>query len=482
MNFVRSTIFQGLIAIFALWGALFYSSIESAVAIWYRSETFAHCFLILPICVYLIKQRWAQLNNATIKPSLFPALFVLPVLGIWLFGTLAQALVIEQAATFALLPLFIWMLMGNEVGRILLFTGFFWMFSVPVGEFLIPQLQELTADITVWSLQMTGIPVYREGLYIAIPTGLFEVAVACSGIRYLIASFTLGSLFAYLNYNGVKKRVIFILFSIALPLLANGIRAYGIVIIAHLSDMKYATGVDHLIYGWLFFGVVIAIMFMVGGRWADPLPESVQQVNPNGPKFPVSLYVKPAAILAALVVATLTYKAAFENQVSSAQPELSQLVDIQGQIKEPSWLPIFHNATQELSVTDGDYDYYFAYYNANIQNQELINGRNKLYNIERWSIVTEDRNPLYRTLMIIDNFGNKRLLAYTYVTPWYISYKSMEIKLVQALQALLGQPQAGYLLMVSLPVDGSNEAAMRTKLEEKAQALFTKDLGALLNE
>lgn len=39
---------------------------------------------------------------------------------------------------------------------------------------------------------------------------------------------------------------------------------------AHLSDNRLATGVDHLVYGWVFFGVVIMVMFMIGARWSEP--------------------------------------------------------------------------------------------------------------------------------------------------------------------------------------------------------------------
>jgi len=38
------------------------------------------------------------------------------------------------------------------------------------------------------------------------------------------------------------------------PIIANWLRAYMIVMIGHLSGNKLAVGVDHLIYGWLFFG------------------------------------------------------------------------------------------------------------------------------------------------------------------------------------------------------------------------------------
>jgi EpsI family protein len=68
---------------------------------------------------------------------------------------------------------------------------------------------------------------------------------------------------------------VFVGVSIVVPIIANWVRAYMIVMLGHLSGNKLAVGVDHLIYGWVFFGVVIGIMFVVGARWSEPLPERV---------------------------------------------------------------------------------------------------------------------------------------------------------------------------------------------------------------
>jgi exosortase/archaeosortase family protein len=146
---------------------------------------------------------------------------------------------------------------GWAVARELTFPLLFLFFAVPVGEFMVPPMMEWTADFTVKALQLTGIPVYREGLQFVIPSGNWSVVEACSGVRYLIASFMVGTLFAYLNYRSSKRRVIFMLVSLAVPIVANWLRAYLIVMVGHLSDNKLAAGVDHLVYGWVFFGVVI---------------------------------------------------------------------------------------------------------------------------------------------------------------------------------------------------------------------------------
>jgi EpsI family protein len=90
---------------------------------------------------------------------------------------------------------------------------------------------------------------------------------ACSGVRYLISSVTLGCLYAYLTYKSWRRRGLFVVFSIVVPILANGLRAYLIVMIGHLSSMQLAVGFDHLIYGWIFFGLVMFFMFWIGSFW-----------------------------------------------------------------------------------------------------------------------------------------------------------------------------------------------------------------------
>jgi EpsI family protein len=88
-------------------------------------------------------------------------------------------------------------------------------------------------------------------------------------VRYLISSITLGCLYAYLTYRSMTRRVLFIGLSVVVPIIANGLRAYMIVMIGHLSGMELATGVDHLIYGWLFFGLVMFVMFWIGSYWRE---------------------------------------------------------------------------------------------------------------------------------------------------------------------------------------------------------------------
>lgn len=239
------------------------------LTIWARSDTFAHCFLVLPIVLWLIWRQRELISVHTPQPALGGLVVIACASFVWLLGQLAAVNAVTQLALVAVIVLMVPAVLGRQVARLIIFPLGFLFFMAPIGEFLMPQLMEWTANFTVFALRLSGIPVYREGLQFIIPSGHWSVVEACSGVRYLIASLTVGVLFAYLNYQSNKRRLLFAIVSILVPVVANWLRAYLIVMLGHLSGNKLAAGVDHLIYGWLFFGFVIMLMFIIGARWAE---------------------------------------------------------------------------------------------------------------------------------------------------------------------------------------------------------------------
>jgi exosortase A len=269
---------QAVAAVAAIAGCLllvfaaFWPTTASMIAIWRRSETFQHCFAVLPITLWLIWRDREALAAAPWRPAWLGLPLAAGFGAMWLLGELGSAQVVAQFALVGMAVAAVLALIGWARFRVIWFPLLFLFFAVPFGEFLVPRLIDWTADFTVAALQLSGIPVYREATNFVIPSGQWSVVEACSGIRYLIASLMTGSLYAWLMYRSTLKRAIFVAASIAVPILANWLRAYGIVMLGHLSDNQIATGVDHLVYGWLFFGVVMLALFWVGARWRDDEP------------------------------------------------------------------------------------------------------------------------------------------------------------------------------------------------------------------
>ena len=263
------------LGVYVLWLlALYWETPASMVSIWYRSDTFAHGFLVLPIAGWLVWRMRRDLEALSPSPSRSPWPIVAMVASacIWFVGDLADVLAARQLAWVTLLVAGVWLLLGDHITRRLAFPLAFLYLAVPIGEFLMPTLIEWTADFTVAALRASGVPVVREGMQFEIPTGTWSVVEACSGLRYLIASATVGVLYAYLTYRSMGRRIAFVIASLIVPLVANWLRAYMIVMIGHLSNNRLAVGVDHFVYGWLFFGLVMLLLFWIGTLWReDPI-------------------------------------------------------------------------------------------------------------------------------------------------------------------------------------------------------------------
>jgi exosortase A len=329
---------------------LYRESFVAMVQIWERSETFAHCFLVPPISLWLVwrsRHRLQGLSPAP-QPWLLAALAVMASL--WLLADMAGVNAASQFAATALLVLAVPAVLGLQVARVIAFPLLFLFFMVPVGEFLMPQFMDWTADFTVLAIRLSGIPVYREGLNFVIPSGSWSVVEACSGIRYMIASFMVGSLFAYLNYTSLRRRVIFCLVSLLVPLVANWLRAYMIVMLGHFSGNTLAVGVDHLIYGWVFFGIVIGVMFLVGARWAEPLPApgGTAAVPPNESSRGVARLGVTAAAAGLILLVPHLVTAHFERQgrqAASAPLALGALPGTEDTTVTGTLEPVFLNPT-----------------------------------------------------------------------------------------------------------------------------------------
>lgn len=271
------------------------------VTIWWRSGTFTHAFLVPPIVLWLAWRRRAMVAPLVPRPVPWLAAPIAGLGAVWLFADFAAINAVTQFTLVAMLVLLVPAVLGWRVAREMAFPLGFLFFCVPVGEFMLPQLMDWTAKFTVIALRLSGLPVYQEGLQFIIPSGQWSVVEACSGVRYLIASAMVGTLYAYLSYHSTRRRLAFIAFALALPLVANWARAYLIVMIGHVSGNTLAVGVDHLIYGWLFFGVVMLAMFLAGARWAQPelalVPPAREGVAPMAFGWPAV-----AVVLLAFVV------------------------------------------------------------------------------------------------------------------------------------------------------------------------------------
>ncbi len=460
----------------SLWFITFQDAISSAIGIWYSSKTFNHCFFVLPIFFYLVWTKRHSLSFNNIAPNYYLLLPITVTIAVWVLGVAGNVQILTHIGAFSVLPLSIWLIVGNRITRLIWFPLSYMLFMIPVGEQLVPWLQQVTGDISVGLLKLTGIPVFRDGLYISIPAGNFEVAVACSGIRFFISTLMLASLYAYITYKSVVRASMFMLIALVLPIFANGVRAYGTIMVGHFFGLEYAGGTDHLVYGWVFFALVLILLFWLGSllegaidRKTTPLITDLASDR----KFNVgalnSSCKKAGLVLAiSLLIANLWVmnigvhkgKPMPVNTSVLAQAGLENL-----SLKE--WQPQFSKAYQVLQGTfaKDNIEFFLAWYPYNTASSEMIAWENKIYRSDKWSL--NDR--IQRQLIIDDHVlnlalldlrtidGRKRLVGYWYQIPGLSSSSETIIKLKQAWHKVIGENGEGAIIAFSKEYKASHD-------------------------
>lgn len=497
------TALPALAALLAAVGLLYRDTAVTMVGIWYRSETFAHCFLVLPITLWLVWRKRAALARLTPRPSPAVMAAMLAVAALWLLADLVAVNAATQFAFVALLVLAVPAVLGLEVARAILFPLMFLFFAVPFGEFLVPTMMEWTADFTVSALQRSGVPVFREGQHFVIPSGQWSVIDECSGVRYVMASFMVGSLFAYLNYRSYPRRAVFMAVALALPVVANWFRAYMIVMLAHLSGNRLAVGVDHILYGWVFFGLIIFLMFIVGARWSQP--EAAEQAGARGAGGPSAVRGFWATAIAAAAVVALpplagTMIARAEGAAVAPQLELPQRLsagwsDVGARL--PPFMPQFANpsavASRIYSGPEGVVGVHIAYVRGQSEARKLATAQHQLVGMRDpvWSLPQEgsreievDGRPLrVRTAEILARErGGGAIERRPQLVVWRLYWVNgrwiagdVQAKLFGGLARLQGQGDEGALLV--LYADAETVPASNAAL-----SAFARDNLGVLNE
>lgn len=481
-------------------GLLFRDTVLVMTDVWWRSDTFAHCMLVLPISLWLVWRRRAELAELTPSPQPWLLLLMAVVAVAWMLSELVVVNAATQFAFVTLLILAVPAVLGIEVARTILFPLLFLYFAVPFGEFMLPAMMEWTADFTVAALRLSGVPVFREGQNFAIPSGNWSVIDECSGVRYVMASFLVGSLFAYLNYRSYTKRAVFMLVALALPVLANWFRAYMIVMLAHLSGNRIAVGVDHILYGWVFFGLIIFGMFMVGARWSDPddAPGPIGSASRPGAVFASTPMLATALAAFAVSAAPHLAVAAMARAERAAAPvslslpaqledtwvgEGSSVVDYRSQVLNPS-----AEALQAYAGPGGNVGLHVAYFRGQTPERKLVNSQHQLAAMrdDRWNLPTYQSRTLtlggrelrLRSAEILsNNRGSRRVQLAVWRLYWidgqFIA-SDVHAKLAGMVARLQGRGDEGALLTLHAEQPGSGgdaDAVLERFVRDNEQAL-----------
>jgi exosortase A len=463
--------------------ALMWRDTADIATIWWTSSTYEHCLLIPPIIAWLIWQRSGELS--CMAPTAWPAGLAIVALGalFWGVGHAAGVGFARHLGLAVMIQGIVAACLGRAVARGLLFPLGYLLFLVPFGDSLVPPLQTLTARLSMAMLALTGVPAHIEGVFIAIPAGNFEVAEACSGVKFLVAMAAYGALVANICFRSPWRRTAFMAVALVVPILANGVRAWGTMFVASRSGVDFAAGFDHVVYGWVFFAVVIAAIVL--GAWPffdrprGSRPIIAEQLQPPGTRPGARnrlLGVSLAALAIAITPAAWT--AILAAQGRHDVPQRIALPDLRGWVRLPAeggtrWRPRFDgaDATVMARYVDGIgdvVDLYVAVLAHQGEGHELVGyGHGAVDPDSDWAWVDDRVAPPDGRAIRIQTAGPGSTPVVREVVTFYrvgqiTTGSEPRVKLETLKVHLLGGPQRAVAILVSAeqPAEGNARPAI----------------------
>ncbi len=455
-----------------LWGALLLLTAADWVTMagkWWEVSTYNHVLFVPVILAWLIwvrRSALAQLIPTAWWPG-FIALFA--ALLIWLLGTISGVNSASQLGAVGVLQASVLLVLGPRVTAALLFPLGFMIFLVPFGDEIVPALQMITAHLVIVLTHWSGIPAVIDGVFIDTPAGLFEVAQACSGVKFLVAMIALGVLVAQTCFLTVRRRVLFLAAAVLLPILANGVRAWGTIYIAQFRGLDFARGFDHIFYGWIFFALVVAALLGGAWRWFDRAPDDC---GPDIAKIMASPFLArltslciPGMIAAlagmAMVLAFALWSSAADRIAAQVPAAISlpavagwRLVDYTPKVP---WQPRAQGAKHKLlgryRTADGQVvDVFYALYSAQGEGREASAfGEGALTPDTPWRwLEPGNSTPAAHSEYLLAHGFDRRLAETTYRTGALTTGSAVRLKLATMRARLLLKAEPTMLLILSV--------------------------------
>jgi len=285
-------LWQGLAISFAI--AFAYATVlVKLVRDWWSDENYSHGLLIPFIIGYIIWTQRHKLARVPENSSLLwgGAAILFALFALWA-GIAGAELYTQRLSLLLLLGGITVYFSGFKLLRLLLvpFALLFLALPIPVIVFnkIAFPLQLFASRCAVWSMQLLGIPVLRQGNIIELKplnsfdTKKLEVVEACSGIRSLMTLLTLAVVFAYFTHTPNDKTpgsgkpfawlrsywfwrsLIIVGSAIPIAILTNAFRVSGTGVLAHYYGTAIADGFFHSFSGWAIYIAAFIMLFGIG--------------------------------------------------------------------------------------------------------------------------------------------------------------------------------------------------------------------------
>ena len=266
LNIKKQVLFQ-LLPLILIFFFLYHKAIAKLVSDWAVDPNFSHGFLIPFVALYMVwykKNEISLISHESSKTGIY----------IIIFGMLVHVAGNVGAELF----LMRFSMIITLAGIIIYYYGYkmFWQVMIPVAYLIlmipIPAiiwnkiafpLQLFAANISSQTINLLGIPVFREGNILHLANTSLEVVDACSGLRSLTSLIALTGAFAFLAPLSIFKKWILFFSAIPIAVAVNVIRLTITGAMAAWIGPETAHGFLHDMSGLIIFGAALILVYIV---------------------------------------------------------------------------------------------------------------------------------------------------------------------------------------------------------------------------
>jgi len=272
--------------------------------------------------------------------------------------------------------------------------------------------------------------------------------------------------------QSAKRRIVFMAISILFPIIANAIRVFGIIITGYLTDMEHAVGADHLIYGWVFFSLVIVCLLGIGEliREKQFTAKTSQSETTATAVFNVKTCYQSSTSIVALMLMFFAWFGVINSQLNIPTTEHKLSAVLEAEQTESNarytsaWKPEFNQPYQEFQflrqLNNVPVDVFIAWYPKG--HGELISSLNRLYPEKAWTLESKSSYSLQDEqsmgISTIVNPRGKRLLSYWYIIDGKVFTNNRMAKLYEIYRILIGSYVGSGLVAISQVTSNTSES------------------------
>lgn len=247
-------------------GIFYYNTFVWLIESWLNNIYYSHGFLILIISAYLIYRTRKELINIEKKQSQTGLILFITGLIIQNVATLFTIRFLSGLSLIIVIFGTVLYLFGWEFTKKVSFPISLLLLAIPIPfiDMVAPPAQTISAVTSTNLANILNIPVYREGLLLYTPNGIFEVALECSGLKSIISLLTLSIIYAFVLEGGLFMKSTIILSSIPLAMTGNILRIISMLAVANKYGQEVAINYFHDFSSLLLFSTVLMGLFLVG--------------------------------------------------------------------------------------------------------------------------------------------------------------------------------------------------------------------------